>query len=429
MEKETGFAKHPFNIFPDMTGEEKKRLRNDIKYFGYDATQPICIYQGKILDGWNRYKICMELGIEPVVKELKCSDKEAFLFVLRTNKRRNLTSSQCAAIAVLANEVREKIYAGVQEEKTKKQKEHAANQYTKKDPPVNKLSKGKKNEHATATHTKVDRAFKTNRTYIDVLNQAQKENPEIINEVLSGKKTVTQVQKEQKNKKREEEKQKKAKQIQESPDAPIIALQDYKTWLPQQPDCDLLLTDPPYSTDVKEIKAFAKEWLTLALDKVKSTGRAYIFIGAYPEELHAYLSVKMPDQVLVWTYKNTLGPTPKDKYKQNWQAILYYKMPDAPPLNCSEMLEQFSVQEINAPDGRHGDRFLQCMKPDVLAERFILHATREGDFVLDPFCGTGTVILAANKYGRKGFGCDNDKHILKIAEERGCKVEGKNEEA
>ena len=229
-----------------------------------------------------------------------------------------------------------------------------------------------------------------------------------------------------KHRKREIDKKEEAKKTAEIvAELPSITLSSYADWLPGQPDCDLLLTDPPYSTDVDDIDAFSKDWLPVALAKVKTTGRAYVCIGAYPEELRAYLNVPTPDHlklanVLVWTYRNTLGPSPKMGYKLNWQAILYYEGVDAPPLNCPEMVEQFAVQDINAPDGRQGDRWHAWQKPDALAERFIRHSTKPGDIVLDPFACTGTFILAAAKLGRKGHGCDISEENMFIAIERGC---------
>ena len=229
-----------------------------------------------------------------------------------------------------------------------------------------------------------------------------------------------------KHHKREINKKEQAKKTAEIvAELPSITLSSYADWLPGQPDCDLLLTDPPYSTDVDDIDEFAAEWLPMALGKVKPTGRAYVCIGAYPEELRAYLNIDAPahlklTNILVWTYRNTLGPSPKMGYKLNWQAILYYEGVDAPPLNCPEMVEQFAVQDINAPDGRQGDRWHAWQKPDALAERFVRHSTKPGDIVLDPFACTGTFILAAAKLGRKGHGCDIDPENLSIAMERGC---------
>jgi len=196
-------------------------------------------------------------------------------------------------------------------------------------------------------------------------------------------------------------------------------------WLTRQDQCDLLLTDPPYSTDLNEgvsIEMFARSWLPQALSKVKSTGRAYIFIGSYPSEVAAYLSVAPPTQILIWTYKNTLGPKPKDFYIRNLQFILYYRMKDAPELDCPLLTEQWSVQEINAPDGRQNNRYHTWQKPDEIAERFIRHSTKQGDVVFDPFCCTGTFPLAATRLGRIGKGCDISLENLKIAENRGCTI-------
>lgn len=206
---------------------------------------------------------------------------------------------------------------------------------------------------------------------------------------------------------------------------PLITKAHYSEWLPQQDLADLLLTDPPYSTDIDDVYSFASDWMPLAFDRIKSTGRAYVCIGAYPDEMKAYLTVaeRLPLRlmnILVWTYQNTLGPSPSYDYKLNWQAVLYFRGSDAPPIKCPSMVEQFTVQQINAPDARQGDRYHEWQKPLDLANRFILHATNEQDVVIDPFVGTGTFILAANERGRVGFGCDIDDTALDIAIKRGC---------
>lgn len=227
---------------------------------------------------------------------------------------------------------------------------------------------------------------------------------------------------------REIKKQKNPPEILSLSNPPKIHHESYETWIPKQPQCDLLLTDPPYMTDVDDIGKFAKEWIPIAFDKIKPSGRVYICIGAYPEEIEAYLVVCKKSwlkvsNIIVWTYQNTLGPSPSHDYKLNWQAILYFRGPDAPPLKCPQMLEQFTVQNISAPDGRQGDRYHEWQKPLELAERFIRHSTEEGQIILDPFVGTGTFILAANKLGRIGKGCDIDKVALDIAKKRGCEFE------
>ena len=188
---------------------------------------------------------------------------------------------------------------------------------------------------------------------------------------------------------------------------------------------DLLLTDPPYSTDVPDISEFANRWLYPALAGVKDTGFAYVFIGAYPNELQAYLEAVKPsnvtlEQVLIWTYKNTLGQNPKGRYKQNYQACLFFRGVNAPDIDCPLTSEQWAVQEINAPDGRQGDRYHAWQKPMEIAERFIRHSTKQGMTVFDPFACTGTFLLAAAKLGRKAYGFEIDPDNAEIAFQRGC---------
>src|SRR5690606_35749502 len=106
------------------------------------------------------------------------------------------------------------------------------------------------------------------------------------------------------------------------------------------------------------------------------------------------------EDVLVWTYRNTIGPAPKFGYSRNWQAILHYRGPEAGPLRTTSLTEKFAVIDMNAPDGRRGERWHTWQKPDELGERLVTHATEPGQLVVDPFAGTGTFLLAAARLGR-----------------------------
>ena len=189
---------------------------------------------------------------------------------------------------------------------------------------------------------------------------------------------------------------------------------------------DLLFTDPPYSTDLENIKDFVDTWLLDALNKVNETGRAFICIGAYPLEIYTYLQVLLNtdwivDNPLVWTYRNTLGVTPKMKYNLNYQFVLHLYKETSKPLDNRITNEMFSVQDINAPDGRIGDRLHTWQKPSELARRLINHTTKEKDVIIDPFACTGTFIFNGAELGRKSYGCDIDINAINIAYERGCK--------
>ena len=56
--------------------------------------------------------------------------------------------------------------------------------------------------------------------------------------------------------------------------------------------------------------------------------------------------------------------------------------------------------------------------PLELASRLVQMFSFTGDTVLDPFCGTGTTIMAALKYGRNSVGVELDTHYCKLAAAR-----------
>lgn len=57
-------------------------------------------------------------------------------------------------------------------------------------------------------------------------------------------------------------------------------------------------------------------------------------------------------------------------------------------------------------------------KPLALLERIILAASQPGDVVLDPFCGCGTAVDAAESLGRRWVGIDITKVALDVVTER-----------
>jgi len=84
------------NIFPMLEGDDLAALRTDIDANG--QINKIILYQGKILDGRNRYRICKMLGIEP--ETIVYGGDDPIGLVLSQNLlRRHLTASQRAMVA------------------------------------------------------------------------------------------------------------------------------------------------------------------------------------------------------------------------------------------------------------------------------------------------------------------------------------------
>lgn len=299
-----------------------------------------------------------------------------------------------------------------------------ANQYRAKSTPVSNKQKPKSEtiKELGFTQKQAER-MQTLAEHPEIVKEAIQEardNDDIVSRAF----VLGKIKQEKKKVEVEQAKKKIANEYKKDETKAVIHVGDCFSYTPKE-KYKLLLTDPPYSTDVANIEGFAKSWLPKALDNVRDDGFAYVFIGAYPNELKAYLNIDPPShmelvQVLVWSYKNTLGNNPKDRYKQNYQACLFYRGKNAPALDCPMTNEQWAVQEINAPDGRQGDRFHAWQKPMEIAERFIRHSTKAGDMVFDPFACTGTFLLAAAKLGRKSFGIEINPENAEIAIERGC---------
>ncbi len=57
-------------------------------------------------------------------------------------------------------------------------------------------------------------------------------------------------------------------------------------------------------------------------------------------------------------------------------------------------------------------------KPLKLLERIVLASSAPGDIVMDPFCGSGTTLVAAHRLARRGFGIDRSPEAKLAVEKR-----------
>lgn len=80
------------NIFPMLEGEELDSLKQDIREHGIRT--PICVFEGKILDGRNRYKAGRALRLDVPQRQFEGTKEEALNYVYSENIcRRHLTAS------------------------------------------------------------------------------------------------------------------------------------------------------------------------------------------------------------------------------------------------------------------------------------------------------------------------------------------------
>lgn len=66
----------------------------------------------------------------------------------------------------------------------------------------------------------------------------------------------------------------------------------------------------------------------------------------------------------------------------------------------------------------NGKRLNSTQKPSSLLYRVIMASSKEGDLVLDPFCGSGTTGRVCKRLNREFVGIEKDLHQVEIATQR-----------
>ncbi|MBI1764839.1 MAG: site-specific DNA-methyltransferase [Acidobacteria bacterium] len=98
---------------------------------------------------------------------------------------------------------------------------------------------------------------------------------------------------------------------------------------------------------------------------------------------------------------NPLGKNPADFWKiveRDWEAALW---------------------EIPNVKANHPEKTIHpCQFPIELVERCVLALTNEDDWVLDPFSGVGSALLAALRHKRRAFGCEKEEEFVTLARQR-----------
>jgi DNA modification methylase len=127
---------------------------------------------------------------------------------------------------------------------------------------------------------------------------------------------------------------------------------------------------------------------------------------------------------LIWLKQTfVLG---RSDYHYRHEPILYGWL-DNGPHYFSRDRSQDSVLDVDRPivSDLH-----PTTKPIELIARMLANSSRPGELVFDPFCGSGSTILAAHQLGRIGYGCELDPGYLAVQLERlsmlGLKPELKN---
>jgi DNA modification methylase len=128
--------------------------------------------------------------------------------------------------------------------------------------------------------------------------------------------------------------------------------------------------------------------------------------------------------MVVWAKTNAGQGT---FYRSQHELIFVFKNGDGPHLNNFELGQHgrrrsnvWTYAGVNTfRAGRHDDLAVHpTVKPIALVADAMRDCSRRGDIVLDPFLGSGTTILAAERVGRRGYGLEIDPLYVDAAVRR-----------
>ena len=222
---------------------------------------------------------------------------------------------------------------------------------------------------------------------------------------------------------------------------------------------DLVFADPPYNLQIgKKLKRpddskvngvndkwdqfknfndydnFCKLWLTESKRVLKDNGSIWV-IGTYHNIFRLGYHIQnmgfwilndviwrknnpMPNfrgtrftnahETLIWASKNK-----KSKYTFNYQSLKCLN-------DDLQMRSDWTLPICNGNERikKNGKKVHSTQKPESLLYRILLASTNKGDFVFDPFLGTGTTAVVAKKLGRNYFGIEREKKYFKTAKQR-----------
>jgi phage N-6-adenine-methyltransferase len=180
------------NLFPLMKGEDYEGLKTDISING--LIEPIWTYEGKIIDGRNRYRACLELGVEPTFREWS-GEGSLTSFVLSLNlKRRHLNSGQRAMIAVdvaalFEAEAKERQRASGGDRKSVQYKVSVPEKFPEPIPEEDLKSKAPDSGESRVAAAQI---MDTNPRYVSDAKSIKSQSPEVASMVSEGNLTLPQ---------------------------------------------------------------------------------------------------------------------------------------------------------------------------------------------------------------------------------------------
>lgn len=219
---------------------------------------------------------------------------------------------------------------------------------------------------------------------------------------------------------------------------------DNYTRLLQGETAHMVFTDPPYNVNYPNTSKDRhrgaqrailndnlgegfKDFLRAALTPMLACCHGALYIAMTSSELDAlqwaFRSAGGHGSTFIIWAKNTFTLGRAD-YQRQYEPILYGWREGAHRHWCGDR-DQGDVWHIDKPQRND---LHPTMKPVELVERAIRNSSRRGDLILDPFAGSGTTLIAAEKTGRLAFLMELDPGYVDVIVRRWEQFTGRTAE-
>lgn len=210
----------------------------------------------------------------------------------------------------------------------------------------------------------------------------------------------------------------------------------------------LIVTDPPYNLnkdygnnkdklEFNEYLDFSRQWLNEAYRILTDDGTIYVFMGMrYISYIYSILEQEIGmyfNSWITWYYTQGIGKT-KGFSPRHDDILMFTKHPKKFVFNLDDIrIPQKYYRSVNNMRGANPGNVWEfshmhycnknrkshpTQKPEGLYERMILASSNEGDTILDPFSGSGTLLRVCQQTNRKGIGIEVNPEYIEMTNER-----------
>jgi DNA modification methylase len=182
---------------------------------------------------------------------------------------------------------------------------------------------------------------------------------------------------------------------------------------------DLVFYDPPYNVKKKydgyKDNKSPNEYLQWMIDVYNESDRVSrngVVVYVAGKLTHTFFDI-MKNPHLVIVYKRAAGVV-SNNYMLQYHSIL---STCNPVVKCRDVWD-----DVRLPGEGYYFREDRYDNPGLtgleMTKKVLQHFTKVADIVLDPFCGTGTTLVACKATNRRGIGIEQSSKYIEIANKR-----------